>query len=173
MPLIRDITEVDHSVVEELLDSTGLTICGPYDPEGIEVVVAEVCGTVVGVAEFHLHCDFGHAEGRETHVGEQAFVLTVAVANACRRSGVGRALLTGVARRAHEAGHTFLALVPQDGDDAASRLAFFRACGLKPYGSDQPGAAWGCPVSEIFGASVAGPKGAELSKGHAPGGAPA
>ncbi|MGW6951772.1 N-acetyltransferase family protein [Streptomyces xanthophaeus] len=155
MPLIRDITDADHSVVEELLDVTGLTIGGSYNPEGMDVVVAEVGRTVVGVAEFQLHCDFGHHEGRETHAGEQAFVLTLAVADASRRSGVGRMLLTEVARRAHEAGHTFLALVPQDGD-SASRLAFFRACGLKPYGPNQPGAAWGCPVLEILAASVAG-----------------
>ncbi|MFJ6598101.1 GNAT family N-acetyltransferase [Streptomyces violaceusniger] len=156
MPLIRDIADADHSVVEELLESTGLTICGSYDPEGIDVVVAEVRGTVVGVVEFHLHCDFGHAEGRETHGGEQAFVLTLAVTDADRRSGVGRALLTEVARQAQEAGHTFLALVPQDGDDSAGRLAFFRACGLKPYGPERPGAAWGCPVSEILAGSAAG-----------------
>nr|WP_155069216.1 GNAT family N-acetyltransferase [Streptomyces taklimakanensis] len=79
--------------------------------------------------------------------------MTLAVADADRRSGVGRTLLTEVARRAREAGHAFLVPVPQDGGDAAGRLAFFRACGLKPYGPDQPGAAWGCPVSGILAAS--------------------
>jgi Acetyltransferase (GNAT) family. len=156
MPLIRDIAEADCVGVEELLYSNDLGDGRSYYPGDLDVIVAELCGSVVGVAEFRLDYDFGHDEGRETHAGEQAFVLTLAVADADRRSGVGRALLIEVARRAHEAGHTFLALVPQDGDDSASRLAFFRACGLKPYGPDQPGAAWGCPVSKILAASVAG-----------------
>ncbi|SEQ97911.1 hypothetical protein SAMN05216481_12331 [Streptomyces radiopugnans] len=59
----------------------------------------------------------------------------MAVAHTDRRSGVGRALLTEIARRTQEAGHTFLALVPQDGADAADRQAFFRACGLKLDGA--------------------------------------
>ncbi|MGW1506375.1 GNAT family N-acetyltransferase [Streptomyces mirabilis] len=116
--------------------------------------MAELHGSVVGVAEFQLHCDFGHDEGREAHPGEQTFVLTMAVADADRRSGVGRALLTEIARRAQEAGHIFLPLVPQDGDDAASRQAFYQACGLTLYGSDRPGAAWGCPVSKILNADA-------------------
>ncbi|WP_434600175.1 GNAT family N-acetyltransferase [Streptomyces sp. A5-4] len=157
MPLIRDITEADHAVVEELLDSTDLGVPGSYDPEGMNVIVAEVHGSVVGIAEFDLHCDFGHGEGREAHPGEQAFVLTLAVADSNRRSGVGRALLTEIAHRAQKAGHTFLALVPQEGDDddAASRQAFFQACRLKLYGPDTPGAAWGCPISKILTASAA------------------
>ncbi|MEV5517457.1 hypothetical protein AB0L50_31890 [Streptomyces flaveolus] len=53
----------------------------------------------------------------------------MAVAHAARRGGVGRALLAEIARRAQEAGHTFPALVPQDGGDAADRQAFFQACG--------------------------------------------
>ncbi|MFI9564301.1 acetyl-CoA sensor PanZ family protein [Streptomyces rishiriensis] len=74
----------------------------------------------------------------------------MAVADTDRRSGVGRALLTEIARRTQQAGHTFLALAPQDGDDAASRQRFFQACGLTRYGPDRLGAAWGCPVSKIL-----------------------
>lgn len=150
MPLIRDIAQADYSVVEELLYSNDLGGGRSYYPEGLDVIVAELHGSVVGVAEFQLHCDFGHDEGREAHPGEQTFVSTMAVADTDRRSGVGRALLTEIARRAQEAGHTFLALAPQDGDDAASRQAFFQACGLTLYGPDRPGAAWGCPVSKIL-----------------------
>lgn len=67
MPLIRDIVQADYSVVEELLYSNHLGDGGFYDPEleGLDVVVAELHGCVVGVAEFQLHCDFGHDEGRE------------------------------------------------------------------------------------------------------------
>ncbi|MFH8470644.1 GNAT family N-acetyltransferase [Streptomyces sp. NPDC017991] len=150
MPLIRDLVQADYSVVEELLYSNHLGGGRFYDPEGLDVVVAELRGSVVGVAEFQLHCDFGHDIGREAHPGEQTFVLTMAVAHAARRGGVGRALLAEIARRAQEAGHTFLALVPQDGGDAADRQAFFQACGFTLYGPAGPGAAWGCPVSEIL-----------------------
>ncbi|KUH35191.1 GNAT family N-acetyltransferase [Streptomyces kanasensis] len=150
MPLIRDIVQADYSVVEELLYSNDLGDGRFYDPEGLDVVVAELHGRVVGVAEFQLHCDFGHDEGREAHPGEQTFILTMAVAHTDRRGGVGRALLAEIARRAQRAGHTFLALVPQDGADAAGRQAFFQACGFTLYGPAGPGAAWGCPVSEIL-----------------------
>ncbi|MFF6903947.1 GNAT family N-acetyltransferase [Streptomyces hydrogenans] len=97
-----------------------------------------------------LFRDFGYAEGREAHPGEQTFIYTVAVAPTDRRGGVGRALLAEIARRAQEAGDTFLALVPQDGAEEAGRQAFFQACGLTLYGRARPGAAWGCPVSEIL-----------------------
>ncbi|MGW2207471.1 N-acetyltransferase family protein [Streptomyces sp. NPDC001774] len=152
MPLIRDIVQADYSVVEELLYSNHLGDGGFYDPEleGLDVVVAELHGCVVGVAEFQLHCDFGHDEGREAHPGVQTFISTMAVAHTDRRGGVGRALLTEIARRSQEAGHTFLALVPQDGADAVGRQAFFQACGFTLYGPAGPGAAWGCPVSEIL-----------------------
>ena len=55
-----------------------------------------------------------------------------------------------IARRAQKAGDTFLALVPLDGADAADRQAFFQACGFTLYGPAGPGAAWGCPVSEML-----------------------
>ncbi|MFI8516031.1 GNAT family N-acetyltransferase [Streptomyces sp. NPDC085460] len=150
MPLIRDIAPADYPVVEDLLYVTDLEVVGSYDPGGLDVVVAELQGRLVGVAEFELHLDFGHAEGREAHPGEQTFIYTVAVAPTDRRGGVGRALLAEVARRAQEAGDTFLALVPQDGDEEAGRQAFFQACGLTLYGPAGPGAAWGCPVSEVL-----------------------
>jgi len=150
MPLIRDIAPADYPVVVELLYSSDLGVGGFYDPGGLNVVVAEFQGRLVGVAEFELHCDFGHDEGREAYPGEQTFIYTVAVAPTDRRGGVGRALLAEIARRAQEAGDTFLALVPQDGAEEAGRQAFFRACGLALYGPAGPGAAWGCPVSEIF-----------------------
>ncbi|MFI8917159.1 GNAT family N-acetyltransferase [Streptomyces sp. NPDC053513] len=150
MPLIRDIVQADYPVVEELLYSNHLGDGRFYDPAGLDAVVAEFHGRVVGIAEFQLHCDFGHDEGREAHPGEQTFILTMAVAHTDRRNGVGRALLAEIARRAQRAGHTFLALVPQDGADAAGRQAFFQACGFTLYGPAGPGAAWGCPVSEIL-----------------------
>ncbi|MFJ2095197.1 GNAT family N-acetyltransferase [Streptomyces sp. NPDC087901] len=155
MALIRDITAADDSVVAALLAANGLGDGWGYEPEGLSVVVAELHEAVVGVAEFQLHCDFGHDEGRETHPGEQTFVLTMAVAHNDRRGGVGRALLAEIARRAKEAGDTFLALVPQDGDDADGRRSFFKACGFALYGPDRPGAAWGCPASEILPAGTA------------------
>ncbi|MFC7924543.1 GNAT family N-acetyltransferase [Streptomyces cinereoruber] len=150
MPLIRDIAPADYPVVEELLYLSGLGDGRFYDPEGLEVVVAEFHGRLVGVAEFEVRCDFGHDEGREAHPGEQTFISTMAVAPTDRRGGVGRALLAEVARRAQEAGDTFLALVPQDGADEADRQAFFHACGFTLYGPAEPGAAWGCRVSEIL-----------------------
>ncbi|MEU3862494.1 GNAT family N-acetyltransferase [Streptomyces sp. NPDC028722] len=154
MPLIRDITQADYSMVEELLYANDLGNGRFYNPEGIDVIVAELHGSVVGVAEFKLLCDFGHDEGREAHPGEQTFILTMAVADTTRRSGVGRALLIEIARRSQEAGNTFLALVPQEGEDATSRQAFFKACGLTLYGPDTPGAAWGCPLSRILNAEA-------------------
>ncbi|MDX2291811.1 MULTISPECIES: GNAT family N-acetyltransferase [Streptomyces] len=150
MPLIRDIAPDDYPVVEELLNSTDLGDGMSYEPGGLDVVVAELQGHLVGVAEFELHCDFGHDEGREAHPREQTFIYTMAVAPTDRRGGVGQALLPEIALRAQEAGDTFLALVPQDGAEEAGRQAFFQACGLTLYGPDRPGAAWGCPVSEIL-----------------------
>lgn len=79
----------------------------------------------------------------------------MAVTEARRRHGVGRALVTEIARRAQDAGRTFLALVPQDGDDAAHRETFFQACGLALIEPDGPGAAWGCPVAQILAAGGA------------------
>ncbi|MCL6293229.1 hypothetical protein [Streptomyces sp. 43Y-GA-1] len=64
MPLIRDIVQADYSVVEELLHSNHRGDGRFYDPEGLDVVVAELHGSVVGVAELKLHCDFGHDKGR-------------------------------------------------------------------------------------------------------------
>ncbi|WP_331751882.1 GNAT family N-acetyltransferase (plasmid) [Streptomyces sp. NBC_00723] len=154
MPLIRDITRSDYSMVEEVLYANHLGNGRFYEPEGIDVIVAEVHGSVVGAAEFRLHCDFGHDEGREAHPGEQTFILTMAVADTARRSGVGRALLVEIARRSHKAGDTFLALVPLEGEDATSRQAFFTACGLTLYGPDTAGAAWGCPLSRILNSDV-------------------
>ncbi|MFK3736012.1 GNAT family N-acetyltransferase [Streptomyces sp. NPDC088090] len=150
MPLIRDIAPADYPMVEELLYLTDLEVVGSYDPGGLDVIVAELQGRLVGVAEFELHLDFGHDEGRETNPGEQTFIQTVAVTPTDRRSGVGRALLAEVARRAQEAGDTFLALVPQGGAKEAGRQAFFQACGLTLHGPAGPGAAWDCPVSEIL-----------------------
>ncbi|MET7694031.1 GNAT family N-acetyltransferase [Streptomyces sp. NPDC005483] len=89
-------------------------------------------------------------EGRAGHPGEQAWIYNIAVAAAERRSGLGRALLTEVARQAQEAGRTFLALAPQDGDDVPSRRTFFQACGLRMIESETPGAAWGCPVTDVL-----------------------
>ncbi|MFF8604190.1 GNAT family N-acetyltransferase [Streptomyces sp. NPDC015232] len=163
MPLVRDIVQADYSAVEELLYSNHLGDGRFYDPEGLDVVVAELRGRVVGVAEFRLHCDFGHDEGRAAHPGEQTFILTVAVARTDRRGGVGRALLAEIARRAQGAGHTFLALVPQDGADAAGRQGCFQACGFTLYGPAGPGAAWGCPVSEVLAV-----KGTAAPKAHLP-----
>ncbi|MGW1941677.1 N-acetyltransferase family protein [Streptomyces goshikiensis] len=156
MPLrIRDIVQPDYPVVAEVLELSGLADGMFYDPEGLEVLVAELDGSVVGVAEFQRHCDFGHDEGREAYPGKQTFIWTMAVTPAARRSGAGRALLGEIARRTQDSGLTFLALVPQDGDNAAGRQAFFHACGLRLYGPGGPGAAWGCPVSEFLAAKSA------------------
>ncbi|WP_407563117.1 GNAT family N-acetyltransferase [Streptomyces sp. 184] len=112
--------------------------------------MAELRGAVVGAAEFQLDCDFGRDGGRPTHPGPQAWILTMAVAEPHRGQGVGRALVTEVARRARDAGRTFLALVPQDGDDVAGRETFFHAVGFAPIEPDRPGAAWGSPVTQIL-----------------------
>ncbi|MGW2027642.1 GNAT family N-acetyltransferase [Streptomyces decoyicus] len=152
MLLIRDITRADYPVVEELLDSNGLRVGGAYSPAGQEVVVAALHGSVVGVAEFQLDCDFDRDEGRPGHPGEQAWILTMTVADAHRPHRIGRALVTEIARRAQDADRTLLALVPQDGDDEADRRTFFRACGLIPIEPDGPGAAWGCPVAQTLAA---------------------
>ncbi|REK84468.1 hypothetical protein DY245_43245 [Streptomyces inhibens] len=89
---------------------------------------------------------------RHGHPGEQAWILTMAGADAHRRHRVGHALVTEIARRAQDAGRAFLALVPQGGDDEADRRTFFRACGLVPIEPDGPGAAWGCPVAQTLAA---------------------
>ncbi|WP_328655554.1 GNAT family N-acetyltransferase [Streptomyces sp. NBC_00334] len=157
MLLIRDVTRDDYLVVKKLLDSNDLGVGGAYYPEGQEVIVADLDGSVVGIAEFQFDCDFGRDEGRLAHPGGQAWILTMAVAEARRRRGVGRALVTEIARRARDAGHTFLALVPQEGDDAADRGTFFQACGLAPIEPDGPGAAWGCPVAQILAGGGAAP----------------
>ncbi|MFF3431485.1 GNAT family N-acetyltransferase [Streptomyces sp. NPDC002602] len=150
MLLIRDLAQADYPVVEGLLDAEDLAVPGVYDPEGIEVIVALVDGVVGGVAEFRLDYDFGRDDVRPGHTGPQAWVLTMAVAAGQRRLGLGRALVTEIARRAQDASRTYLALVPQDGDDEPDRQKFFAACGLVPIEPEQPGRAWGRPVAEIL-----------------------
>jgi GNAT superfamily N-acetyltransferase len=152
MLLIRDITWSDYQAVGELLDSNGLGIGGSYSPEGLHVIVAELHESVIAAAEFQLDCDFGRGKGRPDHPGEQAWILAMAVADTHRRHGVGRTLITEIARRAQQAGRTFLALAPQDGDDTAGRGTFSRACGLAPIEPGASGAAWGCPVRQILAA---------------------
>ncbi|MEU5099067.1 hypothetical protein [Streptomyces sp. NPDC020996] len=61
MPLTRDIAQTDYSVVAELLHSNNLGGDRFYDPEGLDVIVAELHGSIVGVAEFRLHCDLAKA----------------------------------------------------------------------------------------------------------------
>ncbi|MEU0311519.1 GNAT family N-acetyltransferase [Streptomyces cyaneofuscatus] len=148
----RDISESDHPAVHALLDEADLAPPGPYDPEGLGVVVAEDDGVVVGAVEFLVDTDFGRDEGRPDHPGPQTWVYSLAVAGIHRRRGVGRALLVEVARQAREAGNTFLALAPAEGNDEADRHAFFRMCGLTPIEHDVPCPAWGGPVSETLAA---------------------
>ncbi|MFE2640570.1 hypothetical protein ACFXKS_35050 [Streptomyces scopuliridis] len=90
MLLSRDIASADYPVVEELLDSNDLGVGKAYNLEGVDVIVADFHGSVVGVAEFQLDCDFGRDKGRPNHPGEPAWILTMAVADAHRRHGVGR-----------------------------------------------------------------------------------
>jgi GNAT superfamily N-acetyltransferase len=151
MSLIRNMAKSDYSMIMDLLVPQDLGT-DPYDAEGVDVIVADDCGQVVGVAEYNLNFDFGRPDGRAEHPGEQGWIFTIAVTAARRRSGLGQALLTEVARRAHAAGRTYLALVPQDGDDASGRRAFFRACGLALIEPDTPGAAWGASIAEILAA---------------------
>ncbi|MFH8894694.1 GNAT family N-acetyltransferase [Streptomyces sp. NPDC017949] len=150
MLLIRDLAQADYPVVEDLLDAADLAVPAAYDPEGLEVIVAQVDGILSGVAEFRLDYDFGRDGARPGHTGPQAWVLTMAVAADQRRRGLGRALVTEIARRAQNAGRTYLALIPQDGDDEPDRQTFFAACGLTPIEPEQPGRAWGRPVAEIL-----------------------
>lgn len=150
MPLIRSVSRSDHPMIVRLLESEDLGPGGSYNADGMDVIVADRHGHVVGVVEYSLDCDFGRAQGRADHPGEQAWVYSIAIAAAHRHSGLGRALLAEVARRAQVTGRTFLALAPQEGDDAPGRLAFFQACGLTLIEPDTPGAAWGCPVSRIL-----------------------
>ncbi|MFC8350793.1 GNAT family N-acetyltransferase [Streptomyces sp. NPDC057280] len=157
MALIRTMSEADHSVVAGLLASADLAPDGGlYSTEGIDVLVADQDGEVVGVVEYDLHCDFGRDQGRAGHLGKQAWIYNIVVAE--RRGELGRALLTGVAHRAQEAGRTFLALAPQDGNDALSRRAFFQACGLTLIEPETPGAAWGCPVTDVLRRSTPEPR---------------
>ncbi|MEV3852470.1 GNAT family N-acetyltransferase [Streptomyces microflavus] len=151
----RAISASDYPAVHALLDEADLATPGAYDPEGLGVVVAEDDGAVVGAVEFLIDTDFGRDEGRPDHPGPQTWVFSLAVAGAHRRRGVGRALLAEAARQAQEAGNTYLALAPAEGDDEADRHAFFRTCGLTPIEHDVPCAAWGDPVSEVHSAKAA------------------
>ncbi|MFE4255350.1 GNAT family N-acetyltransferase [Streptomyces sp. NPDC056910] len=151
MALIRRMSGADRSMTADLLASEGLGSDGDFfGADGIDVLVADNNGRVVGVVEYDLYCDFGREQGRAGHLGEQAWIYNIAVAASARRGGLGRALLTEVAQRAQEAGRTFLALVPQDGADVPGRRAFFQACGLTLIEPETPGAAWGCPVTDVL-----------------------
>ncbi|MFI7019944.1 GNAT family N-acetyltransferase [Streptomyces sp. NPDC050164] len=152
MPLIRSASRSDHPMVLQLLEAEDLGPNGSYSADGVDVIVADRHGQVVGVAEYSLNCDFGRPQGRPDHPGEQAWIYSITVAHEQRRNGLGRALLAEVARRAQAAGRTVLAMTPQEGSDVPSRLAFFRACGLALIESNTPGAAWGCTVSGILAA---------------------
>ncbi|MEU3997990.1 GNAT family N-acetyltransferase [Streptomyces fungicidicus] len=83
-------------------------------------------GRAPRIRDRELDCDFGRGEGRPDHPGEQAWILSMAVADTHRRHGVGRTLITEIARRAQQAGRTFLALAPRT---AKIRLAEGRFSG--------------------------------------------
>lgn len=54
------ICESDYFMIMDLLAAEGLGPDGSfYDTEGMDVIVAERLGRVVGVAEYSLDCDFG------------------------------------------------------------------------------------------------------------------
>ncbi|MET7346358.1 GNAT family N-acetyltransferase [Streptomyces sp. NPDC087866] len=151
----RNISAYDYPAVHALLDKADLAPPGAYDPEGLSVVVAEDEGAVVGAIEFLSDTDFGRDEGRPDHPGPQTWVFSLAVAGAHRRRGVGRTLLAEAARQAQEAGNTYLALAPAEGDDEEDRHAFFRMCGLMAIEHDVPCAAWGGPVSNVLSSTMA------------------
>jgi GNAT superfamily N-acetyltransferase len=149
MLTIRGAGRTDRAAIARLLEAADLEYPGfeSFDPDTL-AVVADWCGQVVGLAEFDLDCDFGRPEGRGGHPGRQAWVFALVVDERFRRCGIGRALLSEVARCARRAGRTYLGLVPQDGEpgEASGRLVFFRRCGLVPLEPCGPGAAWGCPI---------------------------
>ena len=63
---------------------------------------------------------------------DEAELLTLAVMPACRRFGLGRALLESAIATLHEAGAKTLFLEVEDANEAA--LGLYRALGAKPVG---------------------------------------
>ena len=63
---------------------------------------------------------------------DEAELLTLAVAPACRRSGLGRSLLEAATKALRESGTKQLFLEVDEGNEAA--LALYRALGAQPVG---------------------------------------
>jgi ribosomal-protein-alanine N-acetyltransferase len=66
------------------------------------------------------------------NAAEEAELLTLAVAPACRRSGLGRALLKAATKTLRESGAKQLFLEVDEGNEAA--LALYRSLGAQPVG---------------------------------------
>lgn len=133
---VRDAAEADAAAVARLCAEWGHPVSEEHVEERIHVhgaeatagaLVAERAGVIVGFISYDSICDFASA-------GRKCFVTALAVTGSTRRSGVGRALMAGVERRARQAGCTVLALTSgrREERDAAHRfypaLGFVDAC---------------------------------------------
>jgi ribosomal protein S18 acetylase RimI-like enzyme len=85
-----------------------------------EVLLAELEGTVVAYALFHLSYEPSYA-------ARGIYLCDLYVRPAARRKGIGRALAVAVARRTKELGRSYLWWVTKPWNEAA--LAFYRSLG--------------------------------------------
>jgi len=103
-------------------------------------IVAGVNGHVVGVACAQLALDYSDLITELGFEPPHTFISAIAVDAECRRRGVGRLLLIGVAKAGAVRGSRYLALVPAPPDDRGNDpVAFFRRCGLTPFEAERKG----------------------------------
>jgi GNAT superfamily N-acetyltransferase len=105
---------------------------GALEEERRVVLVAERNGEIVGMA--HI------APSGAANAPHRAEVQRVAVAEAARGSGVGRALLTAVEQAALARGITLLWLTTHEGSDACAfyEAAGYTRLGVMPQYSERP-----------------------------------
>lgn len=115
-------------------------------------IVAVAGGRLVGVACAQLALDYSDLITALGFEPPHTFISAIAVDAECRRRGVGRLLLTGVAQAGAVRGSRYLALVPAAPDDRGSDpVAFFRRCGLTPFEPEMEGVPTrhGAPITTL------------------------
>lgn len=124
-------------------------------PGGWEILVAvDEADSVVGWLEGTLDADVADHLAHPDHPPPHAYIHAMAVAKVNHRRGIGRQLLAEFVRRARDAGLTWLALTPMDGDGMENRTAFFRATGLRCVDPRDPNQGMVAELAEMFPTST-------------------
>jgi N-acetylglutamate synthase-like GNAT family acetyltransferase len=116
-PQLRSAAPADLPAIERLLTASGLPLDGVREALA-SIVVAEAAGDIVGVAGLELCCD-------------NALLRSVAVADAWRSHGIGRALVTRIIADAEARGIRALYLLTTTAE------RYFPSFGFRPIARDE------------------------------------